>query len=405
MLKKLCKCSLVEFIVIGICVSILLSGCTSPINVGAEPINGSLRTPSDFNLLGTQQAMQTMSSQLTKIAEGSRPVADQVTPTPADQRGISTPIAPTQTPDLSLITPTPTIPRVLPTASVTPALCNLASFVMDISIPDNSVIYPGAEFIKTWRVQNIGTCIWTTDYDLVFVSGEAMDALVEYPLPKSVPPGQMVDLSVKMKAPIEPGSHTGYWMLRNQYNSRFGVGDDGKVALWVNIKVATLAVKYSFAASVCEGTWSTPNGTLKCPGNEASVEKGYVIMDFLPIREDGALEDELSIITRPNPADDGSITGIFPKIKIETGDQFRAVVNCEYDSPGCNVTFKLRYENSEGKFIELGSWIETYDGNMNKVMVDLTPLAGQEVRFVLQVINNNTAINNRAMWILPGIWR
>ncbi len=405
MLKKLFKCSFVEFIIIGISVSILLSGCSNPLLVVAEPINDTLRTPQNFNLLGTQQAMQTMSSQLTKIADASQPIADNLTPTPDSQRDIATPLPPTQTPDLNLITPTPTNPRVSPTASATPVLCNLASFVMDVSVPDNFLIYPGAVFTKTWRVQNIGSCIWTTDYALVFVSGEAMDALVEYPLPQSVPPGQMVDLSVRMKAPVEPGSHTGYWMLRNQHNSRFGVGDDGRVALWVNIKVATLAVKYNFAANVCEGTWSTQFGTLRCPGNEASIDKGYVVMDFLPIREDGALEDELSIITRPDSANDGSITGIFPKIAIEAGDQFRAVVNCEYDSPGCNVTFKLRYENSEGKFIELGSWIETYDGVMNKVLVDLTPLAGQEVRFVLQVINNNSATNNRAMWILPGIWR
>jgi len=35
---------------------------------------------------------------------------------------------------------------------------------------------PGTTFIKTWRLKNLGPCVWSTSYSLVFFSGELMDA-------------------------------------------------------------------------------------------------------------------------------------------------------------------------------------------------------------------------------------
>ncbi|NIP41529.1 MAG: hypothetical protein GWN00_05010, partial [Aliifodinibius sp.] len=33
---------------------------------------------------------------------------------------------------------------------------------------------PRTAFTKVWRLQNVGTCTWTADYDMVFISGDRM---------------------------------------------------------------------------------------------------------------------------------------------------------------------------------------------------------------------------------------
>src|SRR6185295_11416560 len=38
--------------------------------------------------------------------------------------------------------------------------CNNSVFVADITIPDGSVLKPGEDFTKIWRIQNTGNCRW-----------------------------------------------------------------------------------------------------------------------------------------------------------------------------------------------------------------------------------------------------
>ena len=108
----------------------------------------------------------------------------------------------------------PTIPAstLPPAASATPA-CDLAQFVKDVSIPDGSQVSPGANFTKTWRLRNVGTCTWN-GYTLVFDSGDVMGGASPTSI-GSVAPGQEVDLSVNLTAPASAGSYRGYWRIRN----------------------------------------------------------------------------------------------------------------------------------------------------------------------------------------------
>jgi len=304
-----------------------------------------------------------------------------------------------------IVTPTSTPVTPTPTATPIPVPCNIAKFVKDVSIPDWTTLVAGESFTKTWRVQNVGTCTWTTEYDLVFVSGESMSAQAIIPLTANVAPGQTVDLSVNMKAPSAAGDYTGFWMLRNQYDARFGVGKDANISLWVKIKVVSSSMFYDFAAKACDALWNSHLGPIPCPGNETSITNGYVVIKANAIREDGGTENELSLVTRPNSASDGKISGKFPAILVKAGDKFMATVNCEYNSPACDVTFKLLYQIGDGVVHELGSWDEIYEGNFKNVTVDLSPLAGQNVKFILFVMNNSTATDNKALWIAPGIVR
>lgn len=131
-------------------------------------------------------------------------------------------------------TPTPT-----PTTPPTPArsCSDAAGFIKDVTIPDGSRIDPGDDFRKTWRLRNEGTCVWTRDYDLVFISGQMMGGDYVFPLDATVAPDQTVDLSLSLSAPKSYGAFTGYWMLRNDASGIFGVGQDANSPVWVRIVV------------------------------------------------------------------------------------------------------------------------------------------------------------------------
>ncbi len=59
-----------------------------------------------------------------------------------------------------------------PTASATP--CDAVGFVKDVTYPDGTQVKAGEVFIKTWRIQNTGSCSWKESYTLVFYTGEQM---------------------------------------------------------------------------------------------------------------------------------------------------------------------------------------------------------------------------------------
>ena len=114
-----------------------------------------------------------------------------------------------------------------------PALCDSAEFIADVTVPDNAVLQPGTPFAKIWRLQNNGTCTWTTSYALVFVAGEQMGAPGAVSLPSSVAPGQTIDVTVDMVAPSSSGHHRGDWALRNASGFVFGITTNANRPFWV----------------------------------------------------------------------------------------------------------------------------------------------------------------------------
>lgn len=93
-------------------------------------------------------------------------------------------------------------------------------FVSDITIPDDMVIEPGTEFVKTWRLQNSGATTWDAGYSLVFVNGSHMGQTA-VAVPRT-PPGQTVDISVKFTTPDKAGKYFGDWQMQNAQGQRFG---------------------------------------------------------------------------------------------------------------------------------------------------------------------------------------
>jgi VCBS repeat-containing protein len=112
-----------------------------------------------------------------------------------------------------------------------------ASFVKDVSIPDGTRFDGGESFTKTWRLKNEGTCTWTTDYDLYFISGYSLGGPGVEALQGDVSPGKTVDISIEFKAPTSDGTYKGFWMLRNKDSDLFGTGEDANSPIWVSIIV------------------------------------------------------------------------------------------------------------------------------------------------------------------------
>jgi hypothetical protein len=114
---------------------------------------------------------------------------------------------------------------------------NQASFVDDVTIPDNTKMQPDEDFVKIWRLQNAGDCSWTPAYLLAFIGGQMIGAPESVPLSTHVAPGETVDLAVDMEAPDLPGTYQGYWKLRSPDGAYFGIGPQGDQSFWVKIVV------------------------------------------------------------------------------------------------------------------------------------------------------------------------
>ncbi|HLO18270.1 MAG TPA: NBR1-Ig-like domain-containing protein, partial [Anaerolineales bacterium] len=72
-------------------------------------------------------------------------------------------------------------------------------------------------FTKTWRLKNTGTCTWDNNYLVAYISGTTMSQQPGYWIVQqgqTVVPGQTVDVSVGMTAPVDSGNYASYWGLK-----------------------------------------------------------------------------------------------------------------------------------------------------------------------------------------------
>lgn len=131
-------------------------------------------------------------------------------------------------------TATRLVPTATPPASATasaPTTCTLAStFVSDVTIPDGTVIAPGGAFVKTWAIQNSGTCTWGGGYNVIFVDGNALGASSPQPIP-AANPGDIINISVNMIAPTAPGSYTSVWQIQASNGVPFGARFDAVITV------------------------------------------------------------------------------------------------------------------------------------------------------------------------------
>jgi len=122
------------------------------------------------------EAARTVEALTTQIV-----ATDQAARTQTAVSFVPSPAPPTPEPIPAPTLSLPTDPA-LPTAALLPSpspseSCDQAAFV-DETIPDGSQFPPGTAFTKTWTLRNAGSCAWNADYDVVFSSGNPMNAPV-----------------------------------------------------------------------------------------------------------------------------------------------------------------------------------------------------------------------------------
>jgi hypothetical protein len=172
----------------------------------------------------------------------------------------STPQDATVTP-MSTETPTQyTEPTVFATSvnylPTTATSCDNAIYVDDITYEDGTSISADTEFTKTWAIKNTGTCTWSEDYKIKFLSGSQMDGTTTE-IGEEVSPGETIEVSVDMVSPSTGGSYTGYWRMANESGTLFG----GYVS--VSIYVETTATATITKTPTITGTpTKTPTATV-----------------------------------------------------------------------------------------------------------------------------------------------
>jgi len=331
------------------------------------------------------ETLGAMSTQGAITAAALSPTATLSLPT-----STSSPVA------LDTITPVPPLQTV--------AKCDAASFISDVTYPDGSSVGRGTTFTKIWRVKNIGTCTWTKSYALVYMSGEKFGAPNAVALPASVGPGQTVDLPIELTAPNAAGSYRGNWKLRNASGVLFGVGISGDSNIYVDVSISGYTIMgYDFLANFCEAGWRNKTQDLPCPGTEGD-NRGFVRVLDAPKLEDGKTQGK-GLLTYPEKANDGLISGKYPNFNIQRGDRFQALIGCLHEANDCDMIFRLEYQIGKESVKTLGQWREIYEGEYYPVNIDLSFLSGQKVKFILTVFTNGTSHEDFALWINPRIAR
>jgi hypothetical protein len=199
---------------------------------------------------------------------------------------------PSITPTAATFTPFPTlnINTNTPAATAT-SNCNVAQFLTDVTIPDGTVLAPGASFTKKWRLKNIGSCAWN-GFSMAFDSGDSMGGPASKAV-AAVNPGQEVDLEVSLTAPSTVGNYRGYWRLVTNGNVLVPVvnGYQGK-SFYVDIKVqnAVTATNTTGPFAVTGVTFSNSGGCggFNTTANITTNSAGSVTYHW--VRSDGAVD-------------------------------------------------------------------------------------------------------------------
>jgi hypothetical protein len=378
---------------------VLLVGCNFP---GSQP--AVIATP---NVVETA-AVLTVQAIRTQIAQGPTEVdqptlAPTWTPPAEAEAPTATPteeIEPTSTP-WPTYTPLPTYTP-YPTATATAtAICNQMQFVKDVTIPDGTWMRPKQNFTKIWEVRNTGSCTWDAGYSVVYGDeGGMLGAAASHPLPSApVRPGETVRIAVAFTAPDSDGTYTSAWRLRSTNGEKFG-------RVTVKIVADGNPDRFVFADKLCSAEWRSGAGIIPCP-SEKNQANGYMFMTKEPKFENGAVDDEATIIMHPQKVNNGELAGYFFAIKMPASPaHFRTVIGCTYGHPGCDTYMAVFYrvDGTDTAYL-VGDWDVKYDGVLKHIDVDLTSkgLENKIVHFSFLVRAKGNANDDEVFFLLPRI--
>lgn len=186
-------------------VAIVVAGCGSANPPSTEPT-------ADVAAIRTSAA-STVVSQFTLTAAA-------FTPTPQSEPTETSATAGATTGVTAGVTGTATVTgqplaQVTNAQGTTFALCDNLEFVADVTVPDDTTMAPGQDFLKTWRVKNAGSCPWGDGYELVYADYANEMSGQPQAITQVVQPGQEVEVSVQFTAPDAIGEYLSAWQMSN----------------------------------------------------------------------------------------------------------------------------------------------------------------------------------------------
>jgi len=288
--------------------------------------------------------------------------------------------------------------------------CYQAEYIASITAGNGTYIAPGAQFTKIWRIKNTGYCVWNSGFKLVLAKGDSLDNTETIPIRDNILPGEIYDIENEFVSPETPGNYSSSWWLNDSYGNWLGFGENqsGYIPLNINVADPTPPHTFDFALRYCDATWQNSehdaDQEASCPGSSTS-ETGFAILLNDPHLE-SRIENELAIWIHPLEERYGWFQGTYPAFDVQTGDHFKAWVGCLADNPKCSLIFYLDYIDNVGTVHNLGQWLESIDGDVTIIDLDLSALAGQSVQFILKTEANTLNVDSaNGFWFVPHIFR
>lgn len=169
-------------------------------------------------------------------------------------------LTPNPTATLSPVTATLSAPFSTATKSAFSGTGDDAKFDSDVTIPDGSIIKPGASFNKTWSLINTGTTTWTKDYQIIYIFG-TQATVMSVNLPKNIAPGEALQITVPFVAPATNGSFVSWWQLYSATGFTFGE----QVSVVFSVGNETATPTSGTAAPTTTGTPATATPSTPTP--------------------------------------------------------------------------------------------------------------------------------------------
>ena len=179
--------------------------------------------------------------------------------------------------------------------------CEASASLVGESYPDGTIVPPGETFTKVWNVQNTGTCVWDSSWQLIFYGGDLMDGIASYSFPQPAQPGETVEVPIILRAPAQNGTYTGEWMLKSPWGATFGVGQYS-VPLSVSIVAGSTTPGNRKTETVFDVTAVTYKVDRRCaPANTFYTITAYVTTNgplkttFSTLQSDGHRENNYQL--------------------------------------------------------------------------------------------------------------
>jgi hypothetical protein len=228
----------------------------------------------------------------------------------------------------------------------------------------------------------------------------------------TISPGSTVDISVTLIAPTTTGTYKGNWRLRNSGGAVFGIGTNADQSFWVQIKsvaptptpspTSAYTLSYDFIARGPDASWRNATNNLTW-GDPYDDSQGLAVNIANVKLEDGNTYASL-LATYPQHISDGKIMGIYPSYTIQANDHLRTKIGFRYNCGNSSIRFQIHYIEGASDVVMIDQ-VETCDGKISTVDINLSALVGHTVQFELVAIATGSPESWTSVWVSPRIER